>query len=141
MLTYTYTHKVQYYETDQMKIVHHSNYIRWFEEARCALLSSVGCGYEVVEQLGIVSPVLQVQADYKTMTSFGETVHIETAVSYYNGFRLNFTYTIRDSESGTVRCTGESKHCFLDQKGGIVNLRKAAPELHAKMMTATAEEA
>ena len=29
-----YEHIVQYYETDQMKVVHHSNYIRWFEEAR-----------------------------------------------------------------------------------------------------------
>ena len=38
---YIYTHKVQYYETDQMQIVHHSNYIRWFEEARCAVLASV----------------------------------------------------------------------------------------------------
>ncbi len=32
-----YEHKVQYYETDQMRVVHHSNYIRWFEECRIAM--------------------------------------------------------------------------------------------------------
>ena len=38
-------HKVQYYETDGMGIVHHSNYIRWFEEARVDLLEQLGFGY------------------------------------------------------------------------------------------------
>ena len=40
-----YDHKVQYYETDGMGIVHHSNYIRWFEEARVVLLVQLGFGY------------------------------------------------------------------------------------------------
>ena len=40
-----YEHKVQYYETDGMGIVHHSNYIRWFEEARVDLLEQLGFGY------------------------------------------------------------------------------------------------
>ena len=44
-----YTHKVQYYETDQMGIVHHSNYIRWFEEARSDVLEKAGMGYDVME--------------------------------------------------------------------------------------------
>ena len=37
-----YTHRVQYYETDQMGIVHHSNYIRWFEEARIDWMRDCG---------------------------------------------------------------------------------------------------
>ena len=43
-------HKVQYYETDQMKVVHHSNYIRWFEEARVAFLEEIGCPYDLMEE-------------------------------------------------------------------------------------------
>ena len=42
MEVYSYKHKVQYYETDQMGIVHHSNYIRWFEEARIDFLEKIG---------------------------------------------------------------------------------------------------
>ena len=52
-----YSHKVQYYETDQMGIVHHSNYIRWFEEARTDLMEQMGLGYDEMEARGILSPV------------------------------------------------------------------------------------
>ncbi len=125
-----YEHKIQYYETDQMKIVHHSNYIRWFEEARCALLDAIGCGYDTVEQRGIVSPVLGVTAEYKSMARFGETVVIEASVSLYNGFRFNIDYKVTDRESGEIRCIGQTQHCFLNTDGKITNLRRAAPEIH-----------
>ena len=42
MKTFICTHKAQYYETDQMGIIHHSNYIRWFEEARVGFLEEIG---------------------------------------------------------------------------------------------------
>ena len=51
-------HKVQYYETDQMGVVHHSNYIRWFEEARAEWMEAVGLPYAQLEAEGIASPVL-----------------------------------------------------------------------------------
>ena len=44
-----YEHKVQYYETDKMDCVHHSNYIRWFEEARTYLMDQGGFGYAQME--------------------------------------------------------------------------------------------
>ena len=47
-----YERRVQYYETDKMGIVHHSNYIRWFEEARTALMEEGGFGYDRMEALG-----------------------------------------------------------------------------------------
>ena len=136
-----YEHKIQYYETDQMKIVHHSNYIRWFEEARCDMLAQIGCGYDTVEARGIVSPVLGVTAEYKSMSRFGETVVIDAAVSYYNGFRFNIVYTVKDQASGVVRCTGETQHCFLNSDGRIVNLRRAAPDIHEKMLALLPQKA
>ena len=65
-------HKVQYYETDGMGIVHHSNYIRWFEEARVGLLEQLGFGYDRIEAEGFSSPVLEVTCQYKTMARFGD---------------------------------------------------------------------
>ena len=59
-------HKVQYYETDGMGIVHHSNYIRWFEEARVDLLEQLGFGYDRIEEAGYSGPVLEVSCQYKT---------------------------------------------------------------------------
>ena len=47
--TKDYVRKVQYYETDRMGIVHHSNYIRWMEEARTDVLEQIGLPYDKIE--------------------------------------------------------------------------------------------
>ena len=57
-------HLVQYYETDQMGVTHHSNYIRWFEEARTKLFEEIGLGYKGREEMGIMSPVVGLTAKY-----------------------------------------------------------------------------
>lgn len=126
-----YRHKVQYYETDQMGIVHHSNYIRWFEEARTDMLERLGMGYDRMEQEGILSPVLSVSCEYKTMTHFGDTVEVECSVVKYNGIRLELSYIVRDVLSGESRAEGTSRHCFLDREGKILSLKKASPFCHS----------
>lgn len=126
-----YIHKVQYYETDAMGIVHHSNYIRWFEEARADYLDKLGFGYEKMESLGIVSPVTHVSCDYIGMMKFGETAIIRMKVNKYNGVEFNVTYEICDEATGEIKTKGESKHCFLDrQTGKLLLLRHSNPEVH-----------
>ena len=125
-----YQHKVQYYETDQMGIVHHSNFIRWFEEARTYFMEEMGCGYEVMEQEGIISPVLAVQAKYLRMVRFGNTVTIETTVKEYNGIKLTVGYQVIDDKTSMIMCTGETKHCFLTVNGKPISLKKEKPIYH-----------
>ena len=60
-----YKHTVQYYETDKMGITHHSNYIRWMEEARVDFLNKIGWGFDRLEDLGMISPVTEVECKYK----------------------------------------------------------------------------
>ena len=83
-----YEHKTQYYETDQMGIIHHSNYIRWFEEARVNLMEQLGMGYDVMEEQGVISPVLSIHCEYKSMTHFGDTVVILPLLKEYNGIKM-----------------------------------------------------
>ena len=123
-------HTVQYYETDQMGVVHHSNYIRWFEEARTEFLRQAGAGYDRMEREGILSPVVSVTCRYHSPARFGERVRIETALSAYTGVRLRVDYRVVDGETGTLRCSGTSEHCFL-KEGRPVSLQKAAPEYDA----------
>lgn len=125
-----YKHKVQYYETDQMGIVHHSNYIRWFEEARTDLLEQLGTGYDKIEKAGIISPVLGVECDYLRMVRFGDTVIIKANVVEYNGIKLILEYKVLDAETEMIHCIGVTKHCFLNEKGKPVMLKKKHPELH-----------
>ena len=55
-----YRRKVNYYECDRMGITHHSNYIRYMEEARIELLEKLGYGFDRMEAEGISSPVVSV---------------------------------------------------------------------------------
>ena len=133
-----YRHKTQYYETDQMGIIHHSNYIRWFEEARTDFLEKLGMGYDRMEAEGIISPVLSVSCEYRTMTHFGETVAVAVALTKYNGVRLELEYTVTNADTGEVRAVGTSEHCFLDREGNILFLKRSSPEYH-KMLEAYAK--
>lgn len=121
-----YTHKVHYYETDTMKVVHHSNYIRWMEEARCDMLEQMGIGYDGMEKEGVVSPVLRVECEYRSMTRYGDTVEITVLADSYTGVRFGLSYEIRDAKTKELRAKGKSSHCFLDERGPI-SLRRSFP--------------
>ena len=84
-----YIHKVQYYETDRMGLTHHSNYIRWMEEARVYWLDNIGFGFDKLEEMGITSPILSVNCKYKNGSTFGDSVEIETKVIKYNSICNN----------------------------------------------------
>lgn len=129
-----YKHKVQYYETDQMGIVHHSNYIRWFEEGRTDFMEKMGMGYDKMEEAGIMSPVLSVEANYLRMVHFGDTVTVESYIKEYNGIKLTIVYEVTEDETGMVHCRGISKHCFISKDGRPLSLKKSSPEFHNMFM-------
>ena len=127
-----YEHKAQYYETDQMGIVHHSNYVRWFESARMDMMKQMGVSYKGMEEAGIISPVLTVGCEYKSMVHFDDEVLVEVNITSYNGVKLVLEYKITDKETGQIRTLGSSSHCFLNEKGMPVSLKKSAPEFHER---------
>ncbi|MBQ8141170.1 MAG: acyl-CoA thioesterase [Clostridia bacterium] len=126
---YDYARKVNYYETDKMCITHHSNYIRWMEEARTAYLNRYGCGYRKFEEYGVVSPVLSVSCQYKQTTTFEDEVVIRVRIKRYTGVKLEFGYEMTNAKTGALVFTGESEHCFLDARHMPVIVRKRFPEL------------
>lgn len=126
----------RYAETDQMGIVHHSNYIRWFEEARIDYMEQMGLGYDKMEEQGILSPVLSVEATYLRMLHFGDSVTINTWVKEYNGIKLTVAYEIISDKTGKVHCRGTSKHCFLERTGRPLSLKQSCPPIHELFMKA-----
>ena len=127
-----YIRKPFYYETDQMGVIHHSNYIRWFEEARVSFMEQMGFGYDKMESEGIVSPVLSVACEYKTMVRFGETVVIQPSLLTMTGARMIVSYQVTDLVTGELRAFGETRHCFLNQSGRPVSLQKVLPDAFDK---------
>lgn len=119
-----YYHQAKYYETDQMAVVHHSNYIRWFEEARVNYLEQVGLGYDTIEAAGVYSPVLGVNCQYKSAVRFNETVMIKTTLVHFNGIKMKIHYQVLDTITKQIRAEGDSEHCFVTTDFKPVSLKK-----------------
>ena len=125
---HTYIHKVRYYETDKMGITHHSNYIRWMEEARIDFLEYIGYSYAQLERDGIISPVIGVECQYKHPTTFDDEVKIAVGVDEFKGVRLVIAYSMTNAATGDLVLTGKTMHCFTDANGKPIILKKQFPE-------------
>lgn len=134
-----YQHKVQYYETDKMLVTHHSNYIRWMEEARVDYLEKIGWPYTRLEELGIISPVIAVDAKYKKSTTFNDLVSIDVKIQEFKGVKLKLTY-IMHNQDGDAVCEGHSEHCFLSPDGRPMMIRDSYPEFYKALMDAYGEQ-
>lgn len=128
-----YQHKVQYYETDQMGIVHHSNYVRWMEETRIDFLAQLGWEYQKLEDMGILSPVTAVECRYKASVRFSDLVIISVRIEEFKGVKMKLRYEMK-KDDGQLVCQGYSEHCFLTREGKIISLKRQHPQLYAALM-------
>ena len=122
-----YQHEVKYYECDRMGITHHSNYVRFMEEARVDWMDQLGYGFDRMEAEGVVSPVVSIECVYKHSTTFKDLVSVEVKVAEMSPLKITFAYTMRTN--GKVVCTGRSTHCFLFE-GRPVVLADRFPQLY-----------
>lgn len=122
-----YTHVVKYYETDRMGFTHHSNYVRWMEEARIDFMDRLGWSYQKFEDEGLISPVINLACRYKRPTTFPDVVDIEVSVEEFRGIKLKLKY-LMTNEAGKVVCEASSEHCFLDKDGKPVKINREYPE-------------
>ena len=128
-----YKHKVNYYETDKMGITHHSNYIRWMEEARIYFLEKIGYGYDKLEEDGIVSPVIGINCEYKESTTFNDEILIDVKVKEFRGVKLIIEYKMINAKTEKVVLIGTSTHCFIGKNNMPVRLSKEFPEFDSKL--------
>ena len=134
-----YEHKVPYYETDKMSITHHSNYVRWMEEARVDFLSKIGWDFDKLEESGVASPVISIEVKYKGSTTFPEVITIYVKILVLKGVRLTIGYEMKNAE-GKVVCEAKSEHCFLNMEGRPIRLEKDCPEFYNALSELISEE-
>ena len=125
-----YERRVNYYETDQMAIVQHSNYVRYMEETRMHYMEQLGLPYEKIEQQGILIPVLAVDVEYKKAIRFGDTILISEWMDQFSSVKFSIKYEMRNKENGELHATASSKHCFVDKNLVPVRLKKDYPEIY-----------
>ena len=112
-MKFSYPYKVKYYETDKMGIVHHSNYVRWLEDARIEFLRSIGIEFKDFETLGILSPVVSVECKYKNVCEFSDDIEISCEISQYNGAKLTLSYEVFNKTSQKLSLLAKSEHAFI----------------------------
>ena len=121
--------KARYYETDQMGIIHHANYIRWMEEARIDMLSQMGYPYRRFEEMGYISPVLHAECEYKKSVKFDDEVKIVVSLQEFGKVKFTLRYDIYNmSEDGVLSAVGTTRHSFLNKDGRPVMMNKEMKE-------------
>ena len=103
--TYTYCRKAQYHETDQM-----------------------GFSYKKVEELGVISPVVEISVAYKKQVFFDDEIQVRVSIKKYNGISLEFNYEFFNTTRNEVCTTAYSRHCFLKNEK-LISVKKEIPEL------------
>lgn len=126
MEVYTTTVQVRYAETDQMGVVYHANYLIWFELGRSALLDALNLDYVQMEKEGLVSPVIQVEASFKSPARYGDEVTIKTWVRSYDGLRVTYAYEVFVEDRLCV--TGSTVNiCVRSEDFRPVSIRRSLP--------------
>ena len=113
----TTDHRVAFYETDAMGIVHHANYPRFFEEARVQWLEDHDRGYEAYLDQGLHFAVTRCEVDYHQSAHFNDRLKITTALEWVRGASLRMIYGILCEDRAIA--TGATEHAAVDDTGRV----------------------
>jgi len=130
---YEYTRPVYFYETDKMGVVHHSNYLRWLEEARTFFFNDNDLAYVETETYGVMCPITEANIKFKYPARYGDDFTVKAKMIKYTGVRFTMEYVVVNQDE-TVLLEGITSHAFIDNSFKPVSLAKAIPERHKKMI-------
>ncbi|MDZ4768706.1 MAG: thioesterase family protein [Chloroflexota bacterium] len=111
---------VRYAETDAMGIVHHANYIVFFEEGRSAYTRQRGSSYAELEKTGVFLTVVEVGARYVKPSVYGQRLTVRCWIAEIRSRGVTFEYEIVDTDTGALSMTGFTKHICVDREGRII---------------------
>ena len=112
--------RVHFYDTDTMGVVHHSNYIRWFETGRVEFLRTLGIELNEMMDDGILFPIVEIQAKYLHSAKFDDELEIETTATALTKVKMEFNYKIRKVGDEKILVEGFSRNVFTDLKSGKI---------------------
>ena len=113
-------HKVHFFDTDTMGVVHHANYIRWFEIGRVEYLRSIGIDLNEMMSDGILFPITKIEAQYHSPAHFDDLLEIETAARALTKAKMEFEYRIFRSGEEKILVTGYSQNVFTNKENGKI---------------------
>ena len=105
-------YRVKFYDTDTFGIVHHSNYIRWFETGRVEFLRTLGIDLNEMMSDGILFPIVEVGAKFHAPAKFDDELEIETTAEALTKAKMKFNYVIRKCGDEKILAEGNSTNVF-----------------------------
>lgn len=114
MITFDTEIRVWYVDTDQMGIVHHSNYIKYYEEARSAFMRHLGVSYADMEASGVLMPILHVESDYKRSARYDDLLTVRITIKDIPMARFVANYEVYNA-TGELLNTGSTTLGFLNK--------------------------
>lgn len=128
---------VNFYDTDAMAVVHHANYIRWFETGRVAYLHKYGIDLNDMMEDGYVFPITEVRAKYHSPGRFDDNLVIETRGKSLTKAKMAFTYRIFNRATGTLLVTGFTQNVFTHKETGKIT---RLPEKYYRLLATAMED-
>lgn len=126
--------EIRYAETDQMGVVYHANYVIWMEIGRTQIVRDLGYDYAKLEEMGYVSPVIDLNVSYKKSMRYGQTATVRTWIEHHDKLRTTYGYEILH-EDGSVAASGTTVNILVKKENfRPVPLRKIDPEWDAKYL-------
>lgn len=132
--------KVRYVETDQMGIVHHSNYYSWFEVGRTEFFEQMGMSYKDIEEQGILLPLIESACYYKEPARYQDKILVRTWIESLGAVRMTFCYEVIREEDKKLLASGKTVHAFVNSNFKPVNLKKANKHILEKLERIYAHE-
>ena len=117
MMYFETSFPVRYYETDQMGIVHHSNYIRFFECARNGMMAEGGYPIEKCEEEGVTIPVVSVTCRYHFPARMGDVLTVSASIASVPMAKMIIKQEVRNQD-GILCASGEVALGFLSKETG-----------------------
>ena len=105
--------RVRYKETDNMGVVHHSNYVNYYEVARTEMMRSRGISYKEMETRGVMLPVREVSIKYIAPAYYDDLLTVKIRVVEFEGVKLHFEHEIFN-EAGELINTGTVILVYVD---------------------------
>ena len=115
MLSFTFSFRIRYAETDQMGVVYHGNYAQFFEMGRTEWLRSLGVTYKDMEKSGVMLPVLSLSSKFIKPAFYDEVLTVKTILKQKPGVRIEFDYEITNEKNELIT-TGNSVLVFVNMK-------------------------
>jgi len=113
MFTYETKIRVRYKETDAMGVVHHSNYVNYYEVVRTEMLRELGTTYKDLESSGVMLPIHEVKMNYYTPAYYDDLLTVKLTMKQMPGVRMTIEHEIFN-EQGVLVNTGHVVLVFMN---------------------------